>query len=47
MRQELLSQWPALSHLFGLHPWDIDRLTAREVAAYRAALDDYQKTMKQ
>jgi len=29
--------------LFGIHPWDIDRLTAGEVAVYRAALDDYMK----
>ena len=40
-------QWPSLSHLFGIHPWDIDRLTAGEVGAYRAALDDYEQRMKQ
>lgn len=37
MRRALREQWPALSHLYGLHPWDVDgcpTLTAREVAEY-------------
>lgn len=34
MRRRLLDSWPALSHEFGLHPWDVDRLTADEINAY-------------
>lgn len=34
MRAALLHQWPALSRLFGLHPWDVDRLTFDELRAY-------------
>ncbi len=34
MRRALCKQWPALSQLYGLHPWDLDRLTGDEVGAY-------------
>jgi hypothetical protein len=34
MRRELLKTLPALSMHFGLHPWDIDRLTYRELDTY-------------
>lgn len=34
MRRALRKQWPALSHWFGIHPWDVDRLTLYELAEY-------------
>lgn len=37
MRRALLSAWPALSRVYGLHPWQVDRLTPDELNAY---LDD-------
>lgn len=36
MRRAHLKAWPALSHLYGLHPWDIDRLTYAELREYVA-----------
>lgn len=38
MRRALLAEWPALSRLYGLHPWDVPRLTADELIAYRKHL---------
>ena len=41
MRRALLSEWPALSHYWGLHPWDVGgprELTVTETDVYvRAA----------
>lgn len=34
MRRAHLKAWPALSHLYGLHPWDIERLTVDELREY-------------
>lgn len=30
--------WPALSARFGVHPWDVERLTYAELEHYRDAL---------
>ena len=30
---------PLMWSVFGLHPWDIDRLTRNQLAQYHAALD--------
>ena len=38
MRRRLLPEWPALSHWFGIHPWDVYRLTPAEIKAYQRAL---------
>lgn len=40
MRAALLTSWPSLSHMFHLHPWDVDRLSAAEVRVYLDALAD-------
>lgn len=40
MRRALLDDWPALSHFFGLHPWDVGgprTLTVMETQVYQAA----------
>lgn len=34
MRAALEEAWPALSHLYGLRPWDTERLTPGELNAY-------------
>ena len=34
MRRRLRRSWPSLSHHFGIHPWDVDRLTYGELDAY-------------
>jgi hypothetical protein len=34
---------PALSQLFGIHPWDIERLTVGELRAYLAALAEWSR----
>jgi len=39
VRRRLLPVWPALSFRFGLHPWDVDRLTVDELNAYIKALE--------
>lgn len=35
MRRRLLDWWPALSLHYGLHPWDVERLTPDELVAYQ------------
>ena len=37
MRRALLQAWPALSRVYGLHPWDVGQMTPDEVRCY---LDD-------
>ena len=34
-----MKQWPALSRVYGLHPWDTDRMTPDELVGYLADLD--------
>ena len=43
MRRALLEQLPAFSHVFGIHPWDVDRLTLREVNTYSRVIDEMQE----
>lgn len=31
-------EWPALSRVFGLYPWDVERLTLAELNVYVATL---------
>lgn len=40
MRAALIEAWPGLSHWFGIHPWDVGRLSVVELAQYIEALDD-------
>ncbi len=40
MRRAIASAWPALSRVYGLHPWDVERLTPDELRAYLGALAD-------
>ena len=44
MRQAIGNRWPALSHWFGLHPWDVERLTPFEIKSYLEALHDINKS---
>lgn len=39
MRARLAERWPALSYHFGLHPWDVGRLSLVEMNAYLEALE--------
>ena len=34
MRRALLQAWPALSRVYGLHPWDVGQMTPDEVRCY-------------
>ncbi len=38
MRRALLTDLPALTHFYGLKPWDLDRMTLREINEYRTQL---------
>ncbi|HNB93548.1 MAG TPA: hypothetical protein PLX07_01100 [Microthrixaceae bacterium] len=38
MRRALLPLWPALAARYGLHPWDVDRLTPDEINRFIADL---------
>jgi hypothetical protein len=38
MRRALRDSLPAFSQHFGIHPWDVDRLTYGEIAVYLDAL---------
>lgn len=42
MRRALLEELPALTKFYGLRPWDLDRMTLREVAEYRNQMRAYQ-----
>lgn len=44
MRRALLKQWPAFSRIYGLHPWDVDRLTKGELLEYD---DDLKRLVKE
>ena len=39
MRARLVRAWPTLSHYFGIHPWDLERLTWDEIDVYLRAAD--------
>lgn len=43
MRRVLRRSLPALAYHFGIHPWDVDRLTYGEVDAFLSALADLNK----
>lgn len=38
MRRHLRSELPQFSAVFGIHPWDVDRLTLREISDYLTEL---------
>jgi hypothetical protein len=46
VRASLLNVWPDLSHLFGLHPWDLDRLTPHELESYLDARNSFLDAQK-
>lgn len=46
MRRALLAQWPAMSHYFGIRPWEADLLTPIEAEVYRLALADIEREAK-
>lgn len=41
MRRRFLKSWPALSHVCGIYPWDVDRLTVDELKQYEKFTIDY------
>ena len=43
MRRGLRQSLPALSHHFGIRPWEIDLLTYGEIAVYLRALQELTK----
>ena len=47
MRRALLNQAPAISHWFGIHPFDYERLTFGELRAYVDALARIAREQKQ
>ncbi len=46
MRAALHTVWPALSYHFGIHPWNVDRLSAAEVRVYLDALEEINERAK-
>jgi hypothetical protein len=40
IRARLLAAWPNLSHYFGIHPWDVPKLTIQELNEYMGWLKD-------
>jgi hypothetical protein len=38
LRRAVGDDWPALSRVYGIHPWDVHRLTFHEIATYQADL---------
>jgi len=40
LRARLIPHWPALSEIWGLHPFDFDRLSAAEWASYMDAFEE-------
>lgn len=42
----MLKAWPALSYHFGLHPWDVGRLSEIEIDFYLEALRDLNEASK-
>lgn len=46
MRAAIGPRLPLLAHFFGVHPWDVDRLSAREIRFYLDALDDLEQERK-
>lgn len=46
MRRAIGPRWPALSRHFGVHPWDVERLTFDELAGYLDALDEVERAMR-
>lgn len=47
MRARLLEAWPGLSHYFGLHPWDVGRLTGPELLRYLSELKAINEATKE
>jgi hypothetical protein len=47
VRRALLRRLPALSWFYGLHPWDVERLTQNEIGEYLDQLDDYQRQVEE
>jgi hypothetical protein len=43
MRRALRASLPALSMHFGIHPWDVERLTYGEIPVYLDALAELNK----
>lgn len=39
IRRAIGDRWPALSHWFRVHPWNVEDLTYAELASYLRALD--------
>lgn len=37
MRRAVGDLWPILSAVYGIHPWDVDRLTVDELTRYVTA----------
>ncbi len=46
MRARLLNAWPDLSHYFGIHPWDVERLSYVEIDSYVEALNEIARTQR-
>jgi hypothetical protein len=46
VRRALLRSWPALTRFYGLHPWDVERLTSDELNEYLRQFDAYQREQK-
>ena len=41
MRAALIELWPVLSDIYGLHPWDVHRLSVVELGRYIDDLPEY------
>jgi len=46
VRATLVGAWPSLSRLYGIHPWDIHRLSIPELNAYLEDLEEYARASR-
>lgn len=45
IRRSLRKEWPALSFLYGIHPWDVERLSYTELDQYQEQAKQFLKVM--
>ena len=43
IEDQIAERLPLVSHLYGLHPWHIRRLSGHEWEAYRDAADEWER----
>ncbi|HET7486834.1 MAG TPA: hypothetical protein VFJ85_02830 [Acidimicrobiales bacterium] len=46
MRRALLRSLPALTHFYGLRPWEVEMLTFDELREYQRQMADYHRKIE-